>query len=581
MKKSERINELYQWLEDNKIQYSKVDDEVIEIVGFGKVYWQDTEKSTFNSIFRKNKDGELIFNSMEDPEVLMNENINYITFKFGNNFYYYDLRKDFSLNILKYVGERKSLEHDFQFINLGTHTAFELLNGSFMPNMWVKKTKYLGHKALGICDTNTMAACFTLQKECEAAGITPVFGYSMIVADGDDEECEKFGVKVYVQSQKGYHHLLRIQKAIMVDNVENKTIGIDELCKRGEGNVIVFDKYTSGYMVNHPDVVSRLSQAFDKAYYQVDLSEYKAERIDIRVLESTKLYFDKLYNNVKMPRPILISDCYYLDKSDAKNKIILNKVAEGAAHEQSDDQYFKDADEHYETFASLFSDKWNIDKLFKECCDNTMEIADNAKAHLDTTKNRMPKYDMTDEEKEKYGTVHNMFNQLLEEGLRTKVPAEKQEQYRKQMEYEKYIIESTDNVDYLLVQYDTCNWSRKNGILVGCGRGSAAGSLLLYLLGITLIDPIKYDLIFERFLLPERAGLYPADVTIIGEDIDSKDYIELTLESGKVIKVDKDAQFMIKRDGNDEPILIYADELQEDDDILFDNKDLIFTINEL
>ena len=105
--------------------------------------------------------------------------------------------------------------------------------------------------------------------------------------------------------------------------------------------------------------------------------------------------------------------------------------------------------------------------------------------------------------------------------------------------------------------------------------------MLLYLLGITLIDPIKYDLIFERFLLPERAGLYPADVTVIGEDIESKDYIELTLESGKVIKVDKDAQFMVKRAGEDEPIQVYADELQDDDDILFDNKDLIFTINEL
>lgn len=164
MRKSDRINGLYQWLEDNKIQYRKVDDEVVEIIEFGKVYFQDTEKSTFNSIFRKNKDGELIFNSMEDPEVLMNEDINYIAFKFGNNFYYYDLRKDFCLNILKYIGERKTIEHGFQFVNLGTHTAFELLNGSFMPNMWVKKAKYLGHKALGICDTNTMAACFTLQK---------------------------------------------------------------------------------------------------------------------------------------------------------------------------------------------------------------------------------------------------------------------------------------------------------------------------------------------------------------------------------------------------------------------------------
>ena len=149
------------------------------------------------------------------------------------------------------------------------------------------------------------------------------------------------------------------------------------------------------------------------------------------------------------------------------------------------------------------------------------------------------------------------------------------------MEYEKYIIESTDNIDYLLVQYDTCNWSRSNNIFVGCGRGSAAGSLLLYLLGITLIDPIRYDLIFERFLLPERAGLYPSDTTIIGQDINSRRFVTIEFEHGKTIKVDSDAQMLVKRDGTEEPIKIYADELQEGDDILFDNKDELFTINEL
>ena len=132
-----------------------------------------------------------------------------------------------------------------------------------------------------------------------------------------------------------------------------------------------------------------------------------------------------------------------------------------------------------------------------------------------------------------------------------------------------------------LVQYDTCNWARKNNIFVGCGRGSAAGSLLLYLLGITLIDPIKYNLIFERFLLPERAGLAPSDTTIIGNDIDSNHYFELTLDNGKSIMVDLDAELMVQREGEEEPIQVYADELQEGDDIIFDNKDILFTINEL
>lgn len=569
------MNELIEWLERNKIQYNIIDEEVIEIPGMGQLFFEDTEK--INSIFRLNPDGELIFNSVEEPHVLMNEGINFIVFKFGDNWYYTDLRKDFALNILKYVGERQKPIHNVEFVNLGVHTPYELLNGSFMPKEWVKKAQYLGHKALGVCDKNTMASLYAFQRDCEAAGINPVFGYSLTVNDG----VTTFGGKVFVQSQKGLRNLLRIQKAIMVDS-DDKTIYIEELLNRAEGNVFVFDKYSTEWIDdNLSEWVPDFLRSFDKVFYQVDLSEYKAERIDIRVLESTKAYFHNV-EIVSVIKPILLSDCYYLDKDDAKNKIILNKVAEGTAHEQSDDQYFKDVDEHYAWFEKLFdAERYDIPALFAECCENTIKVASDAVARFDNTRNYMPKYDMTDEEKTKYGTTHNMFNQLLEEGLQRLVPPEKQEQYRKQMEYEKYIIESTNNVDYLLVQYDTVNFCRRNGILVGCGRGSAAGSLLLYLLGITLIDPIKYDLIFERFLLPERAGLYPAQTTIIGEDIDSTKYVEVELEGSHKLLIDVDAQLIVKRKNEDEPIIVYADELQEGDDILFDNKDELFTINEI
>ena len=569
------MNELIEWLERHKIQHHIIDEEVIEIPGMGQLFFEDTEK--INSIFRLNPDGELIFNSVEEPQVLMNEGINFIVFKFGNNWYYTDLRKDFALNILKYVGIRKDMEHDVEFVNLGVHTPYELLNGSFMPKEWVKKAKYLGHKALGVCDKNTMASLYAFQRDCEAAGLTPVFGYSLTVSDG----ATTFGGKVFVQTQRGLRNLLRIQKAIMVDS-DDKTICIQELLDHAEGNVFVFDKYSTEWIAaNLNEWIPDFIRSFDKVYYQVDLSEYKAERIDIRVLESTKAYFHNV-EIVSIIAPILLSDCYYLDKDDAKNKIILNKVAEGAAHEQSDDQYFKDVDEHYALFEQLFdANRYDIPALFAQCCENTVKVANGAVARFDNTRNYMPEYDMTDEEKAKYGTTHNMFNQLLEEGLQRLVPAEKQEEYRKQMEYEKYIIESTNNVDYLLVQYDTVNFCKRNGILVGCGRGSAAGSLLLYLLGITLIDPIKYDLIFERFLLPERAGLYPAQTTIIGEDIESTKYIEVELEGNHKLLIDVDAQLIVKREGENEPIIIYADELQEEDDILFDNKDALFTINEI
>ena len=457
------------------------------------------------------------------------------------------------------------------------HTPFELLNGSFSIGDWVKKAKYLGQTAIGICDYNTMAGALVLQKECLAAGMTPVFGYSLTFTDGVD----KVGAKIYCQTQKGLQNLLRIQKAINVDS-DDKIIDLVELLNRGEGNVIVFDKYSSEWLYQLGDSINKFLESFDDCFYQLDLSEFKAERIDIRVLNATKYYFDHLYDEGAIP-PVLISDCYYLDKDDAKNKIILNKIAGGAAHEQSNDQYFKDLDEHWTTFEPLFDkDEWdNIEDIFDYACENTIVIADGAKALFETNRNFMPQYDMTKEEKERWGDRHSMFLGLLKEGFEKLVPKGKEEEYRKRLEHEIYVLESTNNVDYMLVQYDTVNWARKNGILVGCGRGSAGGCLVLFLLGITLIDPMKYNLIFERFLLPERAGLYPSDVTVVGGDMESQDYMEIELENHKKYKIDKDAQIAVKREGTEEPIVIYADELQEGDDIQFDNRDVLFTLNEI
>ena len=568
-------NELLEWLDANKIQYEILDDEVVNVEGLGKMYYEDT--NLISSIFRTDLQNNVKFNATENIETLHDEEIFYIVFKFGDNWYYYDTRKEFKFNILKYIGTRKKCEHDQPFVNLGVHTPYELLNGSFSIGDWVKKAKYLGQKAIGICDYNTMAGSLVLQKECLSAGISPVFGYSLTFTDGVD----KVGAKIYCQTQNGLQNLLRIQKAINVDSTD-KIIDLVELLNRGEGNIIVFDKYSSVWLHGIGDKINKFLDSFDDCYYQLDLSEFKAERIDIRVLESTKYYFDNLYDNGTVP-PVLISDCYYLDKDDAKNKIILNKIAEGAAHEQSDDQYFKDLDEHWDTFEPLFDkDEWeDIEDIFNYACENTVVIADGAKALFETDRNFMPQYDMTDKEKERWGDRHSMFLGLLKEGFDKLVPEEKKEVYKKRLEHEIYVLEATNNVDYMLVQYDTVNWARENGILVGCGRGSAGGCLVLYLLGITLIDPIKYDLIFERFLLPERAGLYPSDVTVVGDSIESKDYVEVELNNGQTYKIDKDAQLVVKRDGEDNPIVLYADELQEGDDIQFDNRDVLFTLHEI
>ena len=226
----------------------------------------------------------------------------------------------------------------------------------------------------------------------------------------------------------------------------------------------------------------------------------------------------------------------------------------------------------------LFRDEWDKWEIFTEMCNNTIKITEGAKAAYETTRNFMPQYDMTPEEREKYGDRHNMFNQIIEEGFKKLVPKGKEEEYRKRVEYEKYVIESTNNIDYFLVQYDTVNWANEQGIMTGISRGSGGGCLLLYLMGITKLDPLKYNLIFERFLLPDRSGLYEANTTVIQGKIESKEYVEISM-NGKTYSFDRDAKFLVKR--GDEEIEVYADELMTNDDIIFDNRDLIWTINEL
>lgn len=568
---------LREWLDCHYITYS-IRKDILVIPEFGRFLIQEN----YDHIFKQNKDGNAVLNITENPAYLIADEIFYVTFPFGKRWYYVDIRKpveEQQFNILRYVGPSPKYKHDCLFYPLGIHSGYELLNGSGLMKDWCAKAKFLGYEGLSVVDRNTLAVSLDLQQSANNVGLRFCFGYSLTIKIGDT----RVGAKVYSATQEGFRNLLRIQKIVAVDNEDNKEIEYIDLLNHAAGNTLVFDKLSGGWLAEKWELLVDIKRAFDGwVYFQVDVTEYRADRIDSAVLVSTKAYFDayyigdlKYYMNI---RPVLIQDTYYLDKEDWKTKIILNKIASGAAHEQSHDQYMKTIDELYDEFRSVFSDKYD-DDVFYDMCEATADIIENATASYDLTENYAPKYDMTPEEQKKYGTTLNMFNQLIEEGFKKLVPDGEEEKYRERVEYEKYIIMSTDNVDYCLITWDELNWAQKNGILTGIGRGSAGGSLLLYLLGITKIDPLKYDLIFERFLLPERGGLAPMDVTKIEPNIESNEYVEILLRNGQTIKFDKDAEFLVERDGVRS--VVYADELEEDDDIIWDRKDELFTLDSL
>lgn len=570
----EKVLSLDKWLDNHHITYSLRKD-IVVIPGFGRCLIQED----YEHIFKLNKDGDAIFNPIENVAYLKADDIKYIVFPFGLRWYYVCVNDEMDtcqFNILRYVGNPKKFIHECDFYPMGVHTGYELLNGSGALKDWCTKAKFLGYKGIAVADRNTMAASLDLQQSANAAGLKYCFGYSLTVRIGS----AKVGVIVYSMTQQGFRNMLRIQKSIAVDNIDTKEIDLITLLNLAEGNALVFDKWSGSWLVSNKGVLQDFIDAFDGwVFFQVDTTEYRADRIDSAVLQSIKDFFDNFYlgdteyyGNI---RPILIQDAYYLDKEDWRTKIILNKIDTGAAHNQSKSQYLKTIDELYDEFRTLFSEKYD-DEVFYDMCESTADIMENSSAAYNLEDNYAPKYDMTPEEKRKYGDTLTMFRQLIEEGFKRLVPDGEEERYRERVEYEKYVIESTDNVDYFLIQRDELNWAQQNGILTGIGRGSAGGCLLLYLMGITFIDPLKYDLIFERFLLPERAGLAPEKVTVMADDIASSDYVELQLDDGGIIKMDKDAELVVLRDG--EVTVVYADELQEGDDIQFDNRDLLFTL---
>lgn len=568
---------LQEWLDNHYITYSLRKD-VLVIPGFGRCLIQDD----YDHIFKQDKDGNVLFNSIENISFLKADDIGYIVFPFGNRWYYVDVQQDpaeMQFQILRYVGDSPKFKHQCLFYPLGIHSGYELLNGSGLLKDWCSKVKFYGYGGLSVADRNTMASSLDLQQSATAKELKYCFGYSLTIKIGED----KVGAKLYAATQTGFRNMLRVQKIINVDNIDTRDIDLISLLNHAEGNTLVFDKWSGHWLSHNKGILQDIVKAFDGwVYFQVDTTEYRADRFDSAMLLSLKAYFDNFYlrdlEYVMNVRPVIIQDVYYLDKEDWNTKVILNKIDTGASHEQSYGQYLKTLDELYDEFRAIFSDKYD-DDVFYDMCESTADIIENATAAYDLTDNYAPVYNMTPEEKAKYGTVLNMFNQLIEEGFKKLVPEGEEELYRERTEYEKHVIMETDNVSYLLIQRDEVNWARQNGILTGIGRGSAAGCILLYFLGVTGIDPIKYNLIFERFLVPERAGLVAEQTTILAEDIESSDYYEIELENGKLLRLDKDAELLVLR--GDEQLRVYADELQKDDCIQFDNRDLLFSLPEL
>lgn len=508
---------LRRWAEDNYLAIEeKRDDElnIIAIEGVGDFLYLHPDDSG------KIIDERFSFAVTADEfDALYDGAVKYILFEFGGKFYYSNIKKDHlrldktvvfrpEFRDFKYLGT-STAEELVPFVHLGVHSEYEFLNGSSNCEEWAAKAKFNRMTALGICDRNTLAGTLAFQTACLDKGLKPIIGETVTVACNYDPAAdvqETFSLKLYAMNTQGWRNLLLVNKAINVDY--QGFIPAEELYKLGCGLVCVIPpdselNYFKGDVERCKRLLTAYHAAFDRVYYQIDTVEYASETLFRDHLESIDIYVCRC-RKIKLYRqtpPLVINDSYYLDAEEAPLKSLLNKVA-GVVNAESATQYFKNSKE-----TILAYEEWMdaAAPLYEKIIDgmaNSTTLTESIDFKIPTGIRHLPKYEFVKT------TVEDAFFEKLEAGVQERLvgKVDNLDQYLAELEKECAIIVPNGLCDYFMILWDIMNWCREQGIMTGSGRGSVCGSLIAYCLYITDVDPLKYHLMFERFLNETRVS---------------------------------------------------------------------------
>lgn len=400
------------------------------------------------------------------------------------------------------------------YVPLHLHTEYSLLDGATKIKDLVKKAKAENMPAVAITDHGVMYGAVELTKTChEMGGVKPIIGCEAYIIDGDIEERKKtelYHLTMLAQNKTGYQNLVKLNSRAHLNGYYYKPrINKEMLAEFSEG-LIVLSGCLGAQLCQHL-LRDEYKEARDAAaWYRDTLGDnYYIEIQDHGVPEDRKVNKDL----VKIARDLGIklcatNDSHFTNKHDARAHDCLlcmsmgKHVTDEKRMKFTGWEYIKNGDE----MAYLFRDHLDSE-LIEEAIRSTLEIADKVESIKLQGAPRLPKVDMPAGH-----TAESYLSSLVFDGIKTKLEVDEiPENYVERARTELKVIEDMDFPSYFIITWDFINFARQNGIPVGPGRGSAAGSLVAYALGITNIDPIKYNLLFERFLNPERKSMPDID----------------------------------------------------------------------
>ena len=396
-----------------------------------------------------------------------------------------------------------------KWVSLHTHTGYSLLDGSAKIKDLINRTKELGMDTIAITDHGVMFGCVEFFKEATDNGIKPIIGCEVYVAaksmtiKQNDKENETYHLVLLVKNEAGYSNLMEIVSQASINGFYYKPRTDKEFLKTHCEGLVALSACLGGEIQSYI-----LDGNIEKA--EKTALEYKSIFKDDFYLElqyhglekQLKVNEELVRMSKKLHIPLVATnDTHYIYKEDSVSHDVLLCIQtaktvndEDRMKYPSEQFYLKSPEEMYETFSYV-----------PEALENTVKIAEKCNFSYEFHKSKLPKYPL-----EEGVDPYEYLKKLCYNGMNNKYEIVNQDLVDR-LEYELQIIKQMGYIDYFLIVWDFIKFADDNGIMTGPGRGSAAGSLVAYALNITKIDPIKYNLIFERFLNPDRISMPDID----------------------------------------------------------------------
>ena len=399
-----------------------------------------------------------------------------------------------------------------EFTHLHVHTEYSLLDGSNKIKEYVARVKELGMDSAAITDHGVMYGVIDFYRAAREAGINPILGCEVYVAPGSrfDREVGSGDDRYYhlvllAENNQGYSNLMKIVSKAFVEGFYYKPrVDLELLEKYHEGIIALsaclageVARYLARGMYEDAKIAAlRYQDIFGKGNFFLELQDH-----GIPEQQTVNQQLLRMHRETGIDL-VATNDVHYTMAEDAEPHDVLlclqtqKKLSDENRMRYEGGQYYVKSPEE---MARLFP-------YALEALENTHRIAERCHVEIEFGVTKLPKYDVPDGL-----TSWEYLNKLCHEGLEQRYHPVTEE-LKKRLDYELSTIKNMGYVDYFLIVWDFIKYARDNDIMVGPGRGSAAGSLVAYTLGITQLDPIRYDLLFERFLNPERVSMPDIDV---------------------------------------------------------------------